>query len=185
MATVKEVLADIDFLAQPVKESDGKISQTVPQTIHAPYKITKTGSKVNARALVEYLVRKYGLDAKNVRNLDLTNDKDKLHLGIKVTEWKNLIGSIPEGFIINQLPLIIEGKEVEIKDEAQGAKSLKDLEAKIDQSKVKSLGDLIDSARTMTGEEPATNNMIARIGLGVLCVGGIALLVHHSRKSIS
>jgi hypothetical protein len=183
--TLRKLKADIDFLAQPVKTSKGEVETKAAVNVKN-YLIVKTGSKINPRSTLEYIIRKYGLDSKKLRDYtleSLSNDPSIKHMGVPLVLWSMLMQQIPIMYTVDQLPLIIGGKEVEIRDNEASQKVIKDLEAK--QTPPTTFGQQLDYLRAMSGEEPATNNMIARIGLGVLCVGGIALLVHHARKSIS
>jgi hypothetical protein len=213
MATIKEVNDYIEFLAQPVKVNnkidskpatviDGtRIASTVPGAYNEPevldetyvtrkYYITKTGIKVNPRSILESVVRKYGLDSSKIRRAsqaEMLGNEDTKYQDILIEDWLKIIKSIPAMYTIDQLPLIIDGQEVRIEDNIGGKQKIKELSFRdgISIREPDNFGEALDRIRTMSGDEPATNNMIARIGLGVLCVGGIALLVQRSRKNIS
>ncbi len=213
MATIKEVNDYIEFLAQPVKVNnkidskpatviDGtRIESVEPGSNNEPkvldqryvtrkYYITKTGIKVNPRSILESVVRKYGLDSSKIRQAsqaEMLGNEDNKYQDILIKDWLEIIKSIPAMYTIDQLPLIIDGQEVQIKDNVGGKQKIKELYFRNTTStrEPDNFGQALDHIRTMSGDEPATNNMIARISLGVLCVGAIGLLVQRSRKNIS
>lgn len=176
--------------------TDIKWDVTIPNTLNTfldsvtpdtkYYRTTTTKNKVNPRAVLEHFIKTYDLDSTAIRTLIISNgnkDLEKLQEGVTISQWQNFLEHIPRYYTVAQQPIIIDGKEVQITNSEASGAALKPLWLKSNLSTISSFGEYIDALRRVSGDEPATNNNIARIGLGVLCLGGIALLVHNSKKN--
>ncbi len=169
---------------QPKQPTPAKyLKIAAPDGTLKPLATVKMGLTNSPRQVLEQVIVKYGLDTPAVRSLPMSLDSTATHLGLTGLEWAFGLASMSLLAMASGQPIVVDGKTITLKDDEESAKILQSqFEKSQKNGPAQTFGDYLTNARVLYGEESSSNHMYLQLGLGALCIGGLAYVVHHARK---
>ncbi len=187
MDTKVELSRFINSFYEFEKDEDGLYKRPV-MTKHlkldgSPIGTTKMKLTNNPRYVLEQVINEYQLQSPEAKKLSLKLNDNTTYLGLTGSEWLPDIFSPLIMAVASGQPIIVDGKTIRLKDDEESNKILQSLMKKsLEKGQPQLLGEFIEQARVVFGDEPFPSRLYIQLGLGALCIGGIAYVVHHARR---